>query len=238
MTSPLKSGVQFARADAGGILLDVAGDRYVALSSISATIWEALDEEHDVGLAAHRLASSGRSIEQAEALVTAQLERWSWLGLLREPIGRSLPIALDRDAPVEGDAESAPVPAALWPVLTILALAAARHRYRRVLRRSGLAAALVALQSERVITARGSGWRTLRAYRLWRRLFRQGPTARDCLTSSLALAAVLRRRGVDCELCVGFVDRPFAAHAWVESRGLVLNDTIECRRRHRVLARY
>ncbi len=47
-----------------------------------------------------------------------------------------------------------------------------------------------------------------------------------CLTRSLSLWWLLRRRGIDARMCVGV--RPLGdaieAHAWVESDGRVLND--------------
>jgi hypothetical protein len=56
--------------------------------------------------------------------------------------------------------------------------------------------------------------------------------ARDCLHRSLALAAVLRRRSIDARLCIGVVDLPFSAHAWVEANGLIVNESEEKRSRY------
>lgn len=48
-----------------------------------------------------------------------------------------------------------------------------------------------------------------------------------CLTRSLALAWILRRRGLPGELCLGVRNSTgaFEAHAWVEVDGLVLAET-------------
>jgi hypothetical protein len=48
-----------------------------------------------------------------------------------------------------------------------------------------------------------------------------------CLPRSLALVRYLSKRGVLADLIIGVKMRPFAAHAWVEHRGFVLNDTVD-----------
>jgi hypothetical protein len=50
--------------------------------------------------------------------------------------------------------------------------------------------------------------------------------APNCLVQSLALRAMLVRRGIDAELRIGARNKPgqFEAHAWVECAGMVLND--------------
>lgn len=59
-------------------------------------------------------------------------------------------------------------------------------------------------------------------------------TARDrCLHDSLALAACLAGEQVACRWVIGVRSRPFAAHAWVQAGGLVLNDLHENVRRYR-----
>jgi len=45
-----------------------------------------------------------------------------------------------------------------------------------------------------------------------------------CLERSVVLLALLRRRGVPAELVIGAKQLPFRAHAWVEVRGVVVND--------------
>lgn len=52
----------------------------------------------------------------------------------------------------------------------------------------------------------------------------------NCLTRSLLLILVLKKRTIPCQLMIGtskrknIEDNNFAAHAWVESGGQVLND--------------
>ena len=48
----------------------------------------------------------------------------------------------------------------------------------------------------------------------------------DCLPRSLAIFVLLRRRGVPARLHIGVKRFPFAAHAWVECLGEVLDDSI------------
>jgi hypothetical protein len=55
---------------------------------------------------------------------------------------------------------------------------------------------------------------------------RRGPYRATCLPRSLALWCLLRRRGIDGELRIGVRKEAgrVQAHAWVEWRGVVLND--------------
>jgi len=48
-----------------------------------------------------------------------------------------------------------------------------------------------------------------------------------CLEQSLVLYLLLRRRGVNAQLRLGVQPYPFNAHAWVEYRGLPLNEREE-----------
>ena len=49
----------------------------------------------------------------------------------------------------------------------------------------------------------------------------------DCLPRSIAIYVLLRRQGVPATLRVGVKRFPFAAHAWVECLGGVLDDSID-----------
>ena len=53
---------------------------------------------------------------------------------------------------------------------------------------------------------------------------RRGP---DCLPRALAIFVLLRRRGVPATLRIGVKRYPFGAHAWVECRGEVLDDSTD-----------
>jgi len=53
-------------------------------------------------------------------------------------------------------------------------------------------------------------------------------TSRDaCLLDSLVMAFVLRRYGVPAKLHIGAALMPFSAHAWIQIRHCVLDDTVE-----------
>ena len=49
----------------------------------------------------------------------------------------------------------------------------------------------------------------------------------NCLSRSLAIYVLLRRQGVPATLRIGVKRYPFAAHAWVECLGEVLDDSID-----------
>jgi hypothetical protein len=75
-----------------------------------------------------------------------------------------------------------------------------------------------------------SDWRQgLRAARLVELAARRGPVRGNCLSQSLTLWWLLRRQGVGSELRIGVCVRAgqFAAHAWVEQAGVVLNDSAD-----------
>ena len=63
------------------------------------------------------------------------------------------------------------------------------------------------------------------------------PLGSTCLTRSLVLWWLLRRRGIAGELCIGVAKEAaqFQAHAWVECQGMVLNDDDQVRQRFAVL---
>jgi hypothetical protein len=50
------------------------------------------------------------------------------------------------------------------------------------------------------------------------------PRRAMCLEQSLALFALLRRRGIDAEIRFGIQTLPFSAHAWVEVDGAPVNE--------------
>jgi len=68
---------------------------------------------------------------------------------------------------------------------------------------------------------------------------RYSPFPGNCLSQSLALARLLRRRGVTPTLRLGvrLAGPTFDAHAWVEHNGRVLNDTQDVHTRFTPLVR-
>ena len=56
------------------------------------------------------------------------------------------------------------------------------------------------------------------------RACRYYPTSPACLQRSVALASMLRKRGIAADLKIGIRQFPFASHAWVEVGGRIIND--------------
>lgn len=52
------------------------------------------------------------------------------------------------------------------------------------------------------------------------------PVARMCLLDSLALVTYLTNRGLAANIVFGVSLSPFSAHCWVQSRDIVLNETV------------
>jgi hypothetical protein len=240
----LKSGVLFVHTSSGGTLIDISADRYIALTPLSAVIWSGLSESRAV----HNLIGKIMQVKsvdaaQAEALLRRQLARWEEADLIN-PHG--LPPVQLPQAKVSPQTQAGEVDAdkiAQEPLLPLLLakLFAIESKYRLALRQLGLARTLILLQTESgrpKSATEGIILRTLRNYHALRRLFRQGKTAHDCLLRSLGLAAALRRHGVQTDLCIGITDLPFAAHAWVEGHGLVLNETLSKREKYTVIGRF
>ncbi|HUP03773.1 MAG TPA: lasso peptide biosynthesis B2 protein [Bryobacteraceae bacterium] len=59
----------------------------------------------------------------------------------------------------------------------------------------------------------------------------------QCLQRSAAIASLLRRRGVDAQVVIGFQPAPLASHAWVEVEGRVVGDSPAYRWKLRPLTR-
>jgi len=57
----------------------------------------------------------------------------------------------------------------------------------------------------------------------------------QCLQRSVALTSLLRRKGWNGRLIIGFRALPFVSHAWVEIDGAVLNGSSAYQRRLRIL---
>jgi hypothetical protein len=63
---------------------------------------------------------------------------------------------------------------------------------------------------------------------------RHTPMPATCLSRSLVLCWLLRRRGIPCELRIGvqLVRGKLDAHAWVEHEGIPINDTQDVAQRY------
>lgn len=239
-----KSGVLFVRTHSGGTLMDLSGDRFISLSPVSAAIWSGLaanQRAHD--LIGNIMQARSVSATEAEALLREQFARWKKADLINpspEPPVQ-LPRAKMAPATPPGEIHADQLARQRVRPVVVAKLFATELGYRRALTKHGLGATLSVLQRERgkpAMAPEAILLSTLGSYYAMRRAFRQGQTAHDCLFRSLALAAVLRRQGVQADLCIGIIDLPFSAHAWVEGHGLVLNETLRKRQEYTVIGRF
>jgi hypothetical protein len=67
--------------------------------------------------------------------------------------------------------------------------------------------------------------RAERAFARAEHFFVMRTAPKDCLPRSLALYRFMLSAGIPVDHCIGVMRFPFAAHAWVECRGRVLNDS-------------
>jgi len=239
----IKPGVFFAPVAGEGVLLDLAANRYLGLTALSARLWAVIggggSREDLVRAAAHPDGLSGVSPEK---IVEQQLAQWEKAGLLvrhRDEVPPDLPVSrfeLPRATAAVLPADVAEAPLAprqvvrqIWNSLKV----------KRSLRRAGLSATLRAIQRIPLCDTELSASRRaiiLRAYWMARRPFAQGNP--DCLSRSLALFRTLRQAGFDASICIGVRKCPFAAHAWVEAGGLLLNDSLDNVEQYFVIARF
>lgn len=239
----IKPGVLFARTDVGGVLMDIAADRFVALSPTSAWIWGriAAGAAFD-GLVEEFAAHSGRRRESEAALVRRQFALWMGLGLINPAGPGRLALSPKPFAPpATRSITGAHEPRVRASGRSVVACLLAERQYRMLIRTKGLACALEKLQTERGELTNDADARLssiVKSYHVVRQAFRQGHTARDCLFRSLGLAAVLRRRGIPADLCIGVTDLPFFSHAWVESGPFLLNEIASELQKYVVIGRF
>jgi hypothetical protein len=240
----MKPGLLFAGTASGGTLLDVLDNRYIALTPISAMIWSALCENASVDSVLLRIMElKGIARGPAESLLLRQLSCWKTAKLTdtfactSDQLPTPVTCAISQVSEISSEAVAQhPLSLSL-----LIELWATELRYRHALQKIGLAATLVRLQQERErhpVPDDTALLRTLRSYYALRRPYKQGQNSRDCLPRSLGLSAVFRRHSIRADLCIGVVDMPFSAHAWVEGRGFVLNETLDIRKKYTVIARF
>lgn len=222
--------------------MDLQADRFIALSPLSSAIWATLSTNGTQAALEHIMSAVGATSHEAASLFRRQITRWQLCGLTQlEP--RTAAVPTTRPAAVIAPRELS-MEAILHEPLNLLVVAelfVTEAQYRWFISKWGLAKTLCRLQDEsgRAKGDSETGMRgVVRNYHASRRLFRQGVTARDCLHRSLALAAVLRRRSIDAHLCIGIIDLPFAAHAWVEAHDLIINESAELHARYTPIGRF
>lgn len=239
----VKPGVFFAPVAGEGVLLDLSANRYVGLTALSARLWSAIgsgSSYHDLVRVA--VDSAAQFNAPPEDVVQQQLALWEKAGLLvRAPIPVACDLPVCRNAPrASGSILPTDAARARLSLRRIIRQAWNSLWVQRSLRRAGLSATIRAIQqinAEPLANSASSGLNAvLRAYWWGRKPFSQGNP--DCLSRSLALLRTLRQARIDASICIGVRKCPFAAHAWVEAAGLVLNDTPGNTDQYFVIARF
>jgi hypothetical protein len=241
ISTAIRPGVYFAAVQDEGVIMDLVRDRYYGLGTESAALWNALQQgvspEHLAGLV------SGRSPERARALVARQLQAWREARLLASDaeIAADVPRLKALAAPAVAGLDADRVAAARFSWRLLSRLMHGHWWCRRALERRGICATLKRIQD---IPVTGDGtrsredvlYRMVHVYYAFRRLSKQGKD--DCVPRSLAMAFGLRSLGIDAEICFGVQKFPFAAHAWLEAGGRVVNDSPATVAKFSMLARF
>jgi hypothetical protein len=236
----VRPGVYFAAVQGEGVIMDLIEDRYYGLCAQSTALWQRLLDGQLL---------EGKAIAHAVSpeIIAQQLEAWRQTKLVidraaRAPMVDILPMLKHVGAPAAVGLDDARIAASAFSGLAYLHLLRAAGWSRRAMRRRGICSTLKRLQQIPVSTTQQLAHvdailhRVMRVYRSSRRLWNQGKD--DCLPRSLALMVALRRLGVDAEICFGVLKFPFAAHAWVEAGGRVINEAPESVRHYTLLARF
>jgi hypothetical protein len=152
------------------------------------------------------------------------LSRLAMLQLVRVP-GKEQPRAA-ASPDISGDLPSTSGSASPWSISRALV---SQWRAERWVRRHPLAK--IAGRLRRMAPVAGKGGACSHDIVMAHRLASRVLTAHDrCLARSIALLSDLRKAGADAQLVFGVTARPFAAHCWVQSGGLVLNSPAELAR--------
>lgn len=202
----LQAHVSFAIVDDRAVFLDLRRDRYFMLDGLAASAFEAL--RCDTG---HGLDPSTAAPLLATGLFTSAARPVELSPVTISSVQSELPPAAARSF----------APADLVEIGWLV------RQARRALRSKPLEKLI---DRSRRALPRGSRNSTDKIVDLacrFRRARAWVPIAPSCLQDSLALHQWLRRRRASADLVVGVKLNPFAAHSWVQSDGMVLNDAPE-----------
>ena len=222
--------------DQGATLIDLHRDRYISLNVLGALIWRWVAEGLDRESVLSRL---GAAFPERQATLGADLDRF-----LHAMIGQGLLVrpptedggSSDRGdvarVPDPGRARAARRPPSLgrcWLTLVWMDVLLRGCGLRTFCAHAGRCtiAPRPALSQAEIAATCARVDRAARAY------FRHA----WCLQRSAAVVWLLRKRGVDCDLVLGVRSVPFAAHAWCEAAGEVINDVPSVRDRYEVIER-
>lgn len=239
----IKPGVFFAPVAGEGVLLDLPANRYLGLTALSARLWTVLGRggSRDDLVRAAACPDSFAGVP-AEKVVERQLDQWEKAGLLiRSPDEGPTDLPVPRPELPRAVAAVLPADVAKAPLSSrqLVRQIWDSMKVKRSLRRAGLSATIRAIQRIPLCGSELTPSRQamiLRAYWMVRRPFAQGRP--DCLSRSLGLYQTLRHAGFDASVCIGVRKCPFAAHAWVEAGGLLLNDSLDNVEQYFVIARF
>jgi hypothetical protein len=208
----LRDGLHYCVAGSDVIFLDVCQNRYSALPAVASNAFQRIADREGLTFeedetALHGLIRDGHlaatdGVDGALRPVGIQTARADLLNAARRPL-RFRDVAL----------------AFFWE--TRMALELRGWPLSSVLRRVGLPRAAIAR-----IGRDFPGEITALSQAFDHTALILGRTNR-CLVRSLALFSVLRNRDIAAQFVIGVRTQPFAAHAWVQYDGTVLNDGVE-----------
>ena len=207
----LRQGLAFCFAGDAVIFLDAKAGRYFGASRQTRISFSRL------------ISQNGRIAEEGDRNLSTLISR----GYLVEN-----PLPVDFDSPPVQDLADDLGPRHLpsTPISLVLLAVLWQLLIKVRLQTSSLDTLLDGLSSRRLIPLPAKFDTSLHALRV-SAAFRKAAIfleATDrCLVQSLAMFAMLKRRGVPCRFAIGVRTRPFKAHSWVEFDTLVLNDDIE-----------
>ncbi len=202
----LKSGVHFCQVGDRPIFLDLRADRYFCLSDRAAAEFMALIGTEDAGQS---------DLDPQSFLLRSGLIAPSSNGRINAC--RSLDVS--QASALDGDS-SPPSWRDRFTALTALAVAGTQLRTR------GMAWSIDALARAKAAASTDR----MRSCDIARRAQALAWTARwarshdRCLPRSLAAARMLLRCGGDVDFVIGVRLRPFGAHSWAQSGGMIVND--------------
>jgi len=243
MTARGGTPVYMLTSEDGGILLDLANNRFLKLNPVGVQIWTALSEgasSADIGtkIAAKHHVEVHRVLSDVKQLLLQAAE----IGLSPGPFHTAEP----ETKPRKQNGASFPwygpqLGATATPgTLQILKAIVGFIVFDFVLNTRSLQGLCECIQGWPVkhqpdnpqLPTVGQVCAAVEQASLWY------PKKSLCLQRSAVATWLLRREGIAAELVLAVRSMPFMAHAWVEVNGDVINDRPQVKRLYRVLARY
>lgn len=212
------------------VILCLASGRYSTLDESGRTVWRYIAEQGwSVEAAAHAIAAEAGAddLQTITGDVTAFVEILKQKKLLQpavsDPDGAELTEAMERLPRWTRAA------ALLGPRGSTLSCIVGLAVARILLKRIGLRATLSLLaQTLKNHPRRHVEQPTLGLFaRKLRSAASMCPLRTACLEQSICLLWMMRRQGIDATLRIGVAPFPFSAHAWIEHRGLPVNETAD-----------